>query len=384
MKRIGIVGILIALLIVFNGCLNISITSDKKTTDDIVFVSDSNTVGDGNAVHFIDVGQGDSILAVSNGECMLIDAGEEDQGEVVVDYINKLGVECLKYVVATHPHSDHIGGMDDVINNINVQNIIMPDVVTTTKCFENMLDAVENNNVNAIKAVSGDSFKLGNFDCKIFGPINESDNLNNNSVVIMMVCGNDKILLTGDCSKDEEMDIIKSGADISADILKVGHHGSSTSNCNEFISAINPDIAVISCGKNNSYGHPHTETMDILEKYNTDIYRTDEMGTVIACCSGNGITMKYGSREEIVEENSRCSTDNISEEIRTLDDSIVENNPTDDVLSDNTYILNIKSKKYHKTDCGSAGNIKNKEEFTGSSDELKVMGYTPCGLCNPE
>lgn len=353
MKKIKLILLLIIVLVI-SGC------AEKEN------IVKNNTVNIGNRVHFIDVGQGDSILVESDGEYMLVDAGEEDKGDDVVNYINSLGINYLKYVVATHPHSDHIGGMDDVINSIDVQNIIMPYAVTTTRCFENMLDAVENKNVNVIEAAAGNSFELGNFNCKIVGPINESEDMNNNSVVIKLTYGKDKILLTGDCSKAEERDIVNSGADISADLLKAGHHGSSTSCTEEFIKSVNPHAAVISCGKNNEYGHPHTETMNTFNKYNIEIYRTDIMGTIIADCSGNGISMEYGNGTEMQTETA------------------AENEYNKNYDVENTYILNTRSKKFHKPDCGNASNIKNKEEFTGSADELENMGYSPCGNCNPK
>lgn len=322
------------------------------------------------AVHFIDVGQGDSILVESNGQYMLVDAGEEDKGDIVVEYVRGLGIESLDYVVATHPHSDHIGGMDDVINSLNVENIIMPDMVTATRCFENMIDAVENNNVNVIKGEAGYSFSMGDFSCSIVGPVNIGDDANNNSVVMKLTYGNDSILLTGDCSKEEEQDIIESNADISADLLKAGHHGSSTSDSDEFVKRVSPEIAVISCGKDNEYGHPHKETLDTFNKYGVDVHRTDEEGTIIAECSGNGINLASSDGEYIAK------ADNTSEEI-------TEN--TSEAVT-NTYILNTSSKKFHREDCSSVKNMsdKNKEEYTGTAEELESMGYTPCGQCKPE
>ncbi len=325
-----------------------------------------------NAVHFIDVGQGDSILVESNGKYMLVDAGEEDKGKIVIEYIKGLGIESLDYVVATHPHSDHIGGMDDVINSFSVKNIIMPDMVTTTKCFENMLDAIENNNVNVIKGEAGYNFSLGDFNCSIVGPVDIGDDTNNNSIVMKLLYGNDSILLTGDCSKDEEMDIIESNVDISADLLKAGHHGSSTSDSDEFVRRVSPEIAVISCGKNNEYGHPHKETLDTFNKYGVNVHRTDEEGTIIAQCSGNGISLTDINGEIIYTEKS----ENTSE----------ENSVITDETTTNTYILNTNSKKFHREDCSSVSNMsdKNKEEYSGTAEELESMGYTPCGQCKPK
>lgn len=191
-----------------------------------------------NAVYFIDVGQGDSILVKSGEEYMLVDAGEEDKGRDVVEYLDDMGVDKIKYVVATHPHSDHIGGMDDVINYFKVENIIMPDAPASTRCFSNMLNAVEDNNVNVIKGEAGYSFELGDIKCSITAPIKIGEDANNNSVVMKLVYNNDSVLLTGDCSKEEEGTIIESGTDISADVLKAGHHGSSTSSTKGFLKGL--------------------------------------------------------------------------------------------------------------------------------------------------
>lgn len=337
-----------------------------------------------NNVHFIDVGQGDSILIESSGEYMLVDAGEEDKGDTVVNYINNLGVKELKYVVATHPHSDHIGGMDNVINNIKVDNIIMPNQATSTSCFENMLDAIENNNVNVIKAQAGNEFNVGKFNCEIIGPVEISNETNDNSVVIKLSYLNDSILLTGDCSKGEERDILNSSTNISVNLLKVGHHGSSTSSTESFVNAVNPQIAVISCGKNNDYGHPHKETVDRFNKHNIKIYRTDKMGTIIAECSGNGITMKYGNKVETVTNNTISHTDSIANTDAKAENTTIE--ATSSTTASNTYILNTKSKKYHKPSCDSVSKIsdKNKKEYTGSAKDIQNKGYLPCGICKPQ
>lgn len=353
MKRIKIlIGILITALIC--GCSANGEVSEQSVV---------------NLVHFIDVGQGDSILVESNGDYMLVDAGEEDKGDDVVKYIRSLGIEELNYVVATHPHSDHIGGMDDVIKSLKVENIIMPNMTATTKCFENMLDAVEENNVNVIIGEAGYDFNMGDFNCSIVGPVTIGDDANNNSVVMKLAYKEDSILLTGDCSKEEERDIIESNADISADLLKAGHHGSSTSDSEEFVGRVSPEIAVISCGKDNEYGHPHKETLDTFSEYGVEVHRTDEEGTIIAECSGSGIKLTS-------ERENNSTVDN--------EESVINESISEDVAS--TYILNTNSKKIHRTDCSSVKNMseKNKKEYTGEIEEIKSMGYTPCGQCNPE
>lgn len=350
--------LILILLFIVSGCnFNESILSYN-----------TNEIGNmDNTLHFIDVGQGDSILVSSGNEYMLVDGGEEDQGDTVVNYIDGLGIDKLKYIVATHPHSDHIGGIDDVMNSINVENVIMPDAVSGSRCFENMLDAIEDNNINVIKGEAGYSFNLGNFKCDIVGPVNISDDANNNSVVMKLSYGEDSILLTGDCSKAEEKDIIENGADISAVLLKSGHHGSSTSSTEDFIRKVNPKTVVISCGKNNSYGHPHKETIATYNKYGIKVYRTDQEGTIIAYCSGKGITIDSKN----IESNITNKKANEADSFNSIE---------------KTYILNKSSKKYHTSECSGGQSIsgKNKEEYTGTAKELEEMGYSSCGTCKPE
>lgn len=326
-------------------------------------VRHSGEISGDDMVHFIDVGQGDSILVESNGKYMLVDAGEEDKGSVVTRYLKDRGVNDIDYVVATHPHSDHIGGMDDVINGFDVKNIIMPDDYAGTKCFENMLDAVEENNVNAITGKAGYTFELGDFKCNILGPVNIEEDANNNSVVMKLVLGNDSILLTGDCSRGEEEDIINNNSDISADVIKVGHHGSSTSSSDEFIRKTDPEIAVISCGKDNDYGHPHKKTVETLNRYGVKVYRTDIDGSIVVKCSGNGISMESNNKDANVQDDE---TNTVSGEYKT-------------------YVLNTNSMKFHYPQCSSAANIseKNKSEFRGNRNELINRGYSSCSICNP-
>lgn len=266
--------------------------SNASATAEVPVFSDEDTAASyGLNVHFIDVGQGDSILVESAGHFMLIDAGENNQGETVVSYLKQAGVSSLDYVIGTHPHSDHIGGLDNVIRSFDTKTLFLPPVEHTTATFEDVLDAAEEKGLSITAPVPGDSFSLGEASFTLLSPVKEyDDDLNDWSVGVRLSYGDNAFVMCGDAEEKAEQDIIKSGATLSADVLKAGHHGSNTATSDSFLKAVSPSVAVISCGKGNSYGHPHKETMEKLEKAGVNVLRTDELGTIIAHSDGTAIT----------------------------------------------------------------------------------------------
>ena len=251
--------------------------------------------GDGElTVHFIDIGQGDSeLIVLPDGRTILIDAGDNKYGDTVVNYLKKQGISNLDYVVATHPDADHIGGLDTVINNLNIGKIYMPDRTSTTKTFEDVITAIENKNLKISLAKAGVTVIEEDLLRAVFvAPINEIDDNNNMSAVLHFTYGNTSFLFTGDAEKESERDILSSGANIRANVLKVGHHGSRSSSTAKFIRAVDPEIAVISCGKDNSYGHPHKQTLNTLKDEGVEILRTDLSGTIVLASDGNTVKQK--------------------------------------------------------------------------------------------
>lgn len=246
------------------------------------------------SVHIIDVGQGDSILIKTPEHNILIDASEREYAPEIISYLQAQGVTSLDYVVATHPHADHIGGLAQVITQMDVENVIapkVPDSITpTTKSYKDMLTAIKNKGLKIKQAKPGDYYELGDTaGFTIVGPAEPSDEMNNNSVVLKFEYGDVSFLLTGDCEKDMEQKILDSGADVSADVLKLGHHGSSTSTGKKWLAAVNPSYSVASCGLDNSYGHPHEETVERLGTAQIPLYRTDLNGTVVFETNGTAI-----------------------------------------------------------------------------------------------
>lgn len=242
-------------------------------------------------VHFIDVGQADSILIQSDGEAMLVDAGNNEDGTVLVNYLKELGINKLKYVIATHPHEDHIGGMDDIINNFTVETVLMPDVTHTTKTFEDVLNAIDENHLSITIPSVGEQYAIGKAKFVMIAPNGENDtsNLNDASIGFKLVNGNNTFLMCGDAEKTSEKEMLQNGLDLSAQVYKVSHHGSNTATSDEFLKAISPDYAIILCGENNEYGHPHKETIEKLDELGVKVLRTDINGTIIAVSDGTTI-----------------------------------------------------------------------------------------------
>lgn len=240
-------------------------------------------------VYFIDVGQGDSALLEYNNHYMLIDAGDNSEEEFMVEYLNSKNVNTIDYLIGTHPHADHIGGMDAVIDNFDIEKIYMPNATTTTKTFEDVLDSIEKKNLSITEPVAGTEFMLDDIPIEILSPDIEYDELNNNSIVLKLTYNDISFLFTGDAEELAEYNILNSGYNVSSNVLKVGHHGSYTSTTSEFLNAVNPQYVVISCGKNNRYEHPHKETLQKLENSNREIFRTDEDGTIIFSTTGKNL-----------------------------------------------------------------------------------------------
>lgn len=251
------------------------------------------TVTDGElSVHYLDVGQGDSILILApSGESMLIDTSLSDMDETITEYIKSLGIKKLDYLLLTHPDADHIGSASKILKSIGAKKVIMSDVTHTTKTFETLLLTIDEMNIPLVIPKTNDRFELGNAVFTVLGPVKKSSDLNDMSLVIRLDYGEKSFMFTGDCgikAEEEMLDEHTKGA-FKADVIKLGHHGSSTSSSKEFLDAVDPDIAIISCGKGNSYGHPHKEIIEDLNKRDVTYYRTDKQGNIILSTDGKKI-----------------------------------------------------------------------------------------------
>ena len=247
---------------------------------------------DGLYVHYIDVGQGDIELICCGGEYMLIDAGEPSAADAVVEYLSSRGIEKLEYVVCSHAHADHCGGLDAVVENFEVGTVFTSPYAGSTPSYEIFTEAVENNGLELTVPTLGESFSLGEAKFEFIGPLEEYDNLNDDSLVMRLEYGDTSFLFTGDMTSKAERDLLEDGANVKCDVLKVGHHGSSGSSSYRFLYEAQPKIAVISCEAGNSYGHPHEEALSRLNDADVQIYRTDLEGSVVIFSDGMEVSKK--------------------------------------------------------------------------------------------
>lgn len=310
-------------------------------------------------VHFIDVGQADSALVICDGHYMLIDGGNAGDSDLVYAYLERHGAERLDYMVASHAHEDHIGGLSGALNYAKVGTALCPVTEHSSKVFENMVKYLEEQGKSLTVPAPGDRFSLGSAQVEILGPVKEYDDTNDTSIVLRIDYGETSFLFTGDMETGAEEDLIQSGADLEATVLKVGHHGSDTSTSYQFLREVMPKYGVISVGEGNKYGHPSDEVLSRLRDAGTEVYRTDMQGHVIAESDGKTVTF------------------------RTEKEAVTSTNPTGGPPQQ-TYVGNAGTKKFHRPDCASAKDIQkeNRVEFSARSQAV-LEGYEPCGRCDP-
>ena len=277
-------------------------------------------------MHFIDVGQALSVLVECDGQFMLYDGGNVDDGSLVVSYLQSQGVEQLEYVFCSHAHEDHVGGLAAALAYFPAYHVYSPVTEASTKCFKDFVKYTQQQNLQVEVPAVGTQWALGSATVTMLGPVAQYDDTNDTSIVLRIDYGATSFLLTGDMEADAERDLVNSGANLKVDVLQVGHHGSSTSTSYVFLNAVLPEMGIISCGVNNKYGHPHEETLSILRDAGVDVYRTDLLGTITVSSDGRNYTVAT----------EHFATD-------------AELNPTDPAVSSTAqqaYIGNVNSKKF--------------------------------------
>lgn len=307
------------------------------------------------AVYFLDVGQADSALLVSQGEAVLVDAGNRDDSDFITGYLGKLGIDRLKYVIFTHPHEDHIGSGEAVVDNFEIDKIFMLDEYDDG--IEGQLSrTIAEAGIDTEAPEPGDTAEFGECSIRFLGPVRDYDDTNDDSICLKVTHGKNRILFTGDAGRIPEKDMIEAGENLEADLLQAGHHGSSTSNSYYFLRESNPEYVVISCGTGNMYGHPHEEALSRFSDLGAEVFRTDTQGTIIAESDGRELTFNC--------EGSKASGTHTND------------------YEEAAYIGNLNSKKFHDPDCSGLPDEDNRVYFRTRAAAVDA-GYEPCGRCRP-
>lgn len=312
-------------------------------------------------MYFIDVGQALSVLVKCDGQYMLYDGGNVDDGSLVVSYLQSKGVEELQYVFCSHSHEDHVGGLAAALAYFPANHVYCSVTQADTTCFKNFVKYTQQQGLQVEVPAVGTTWQLGSATIQMLGPVKQYDDPNNMSLVLRIDYGSTSFLLTGDMESTAERNLIDSGANLKADVLQVGHHGSSTSSSYVFMNSVLPEMSVISCGTNNSYGHPHEETLSILRDAGVDTYRTDLMGTITIGSDGQNYTVSSEHYATDAELNPTASSAASS-------------------AAQQAYIGNANSKKFHLPTCSNLPAEKNQVLFS-SYDEAIAAGYSPCSSC---
>lgn len=310
------------------------------------------------SVHFIDVGQGDAALVMCDGKALLIDGGSNDKASLIYSYLRDMGIQTLEAVVCTHAHADHAGGLAAALSCAQAKAAYSPYTDFDGSAFNNFLKKLEEQGLELTVPEPGLSLELGSAKLRFLGPLRDSEEENNMSLVLRIEYGSTSFLFTGDAEYAEERDIVESGQALESTLLKVAHHGSEYSSSYVFLREVMPKYAVISVGRENEYGHPSEAALSRLRDLDAVVYRTDECGSII--CESDGTTLRFTCTRDphpaAAPEGTSCD-----------------------------YIINIRSRKFHLPDCSGAASMSpsNRLEYTGSAAELIADGFSPCGSCKP-
>ena len=337
--------------------------------------TEKNTAGDFNprfAVHYIDVGQGDAALVLCDDRTMLIDGGKPHASSIIYTYLKNLNIDRLDYIVASHADDDHIGGLSAPLAKMKVDAILAPHTEADTRSWQSLATKTAEQGLSVTHPKAGEHLAFGSSDIAFYGPITEDDSdRNNGSIVMKITYGETSFLFTGDAEREEEQQILNAGFDLSATVLKVGHHGSKNSTTYPFLRAIMPKYAVISVGEN-SYGHPTEDTLSRLRDAGAKVYRTDMQGDIIAASDGKTVTITTKKNGDIAtnptEGEKAAAAESAGNETKAY-----------------SYIGNRNTKKLHNPSCSAVLQMKEESKvyLNCTRDAAIKDGYRPCGRCNP-
>ncbi|MBE6633399.1 MAG: MBL fold metallo-hydrolase [Ruminococcaceae bacterium] len=358
-QRYRILSLLFALLILtatLTGCGSFPLGKDSETTPPPP--ADSSFT-----VHFIDVGQADAALVICDGKTMLIDGGNAEDSNLIYSYLNRLSISYLDYVVCTHAHEDHVGGLSGALSKASLGVALSPVKSYDTRAFSNFVDKVKGHGKELTVPKAGDSFSLGSASVTVLGPVKAYEETNDTSLVLRVVYGETSFLFTGDMESTAEADLLDEGAALRSTVLKVGHHGSSTSTSYRFLREVAPTYAVISVGTDNSYDHPNEDVLSRLRDADVTLYRTDLQGDIICTSDGKAVTFTTAKNNGISTNPTVGST-------------------SEGGATEYAYVGNLESKKFHTVTCKHLPGENNRIYFI-TREEATSKGYEPCGVCKP-
>ncbi len=314
---------------------------------------------------FLDVGQGDAAIIECDGHYMIVDGGPPDASQLMYSYCRDHGIDQVDYLVATHPDTDHTGGISGALQLVSVGRAFCSVTQADQRAFQSMEKFLRNQNVSIEVPSAGETFSLGSASVQVVGPVHhtEDENSNDDSIVLKITYGNTSLLLTGDATEEEERAIVSAGYDVDCDLLKVSHHGSAHSSSYSFLRTASPSSAVISVGKGNDYGHPTEETLARLGNCGATVYRTDLQGDITAKSDGTTVSVS-------VEKGAGVDT------------AVSASEAQEQQLAGISYIGNLRSHKFHLPSCRNLPKESNRTYFDSRQEAIDA-GYTPCGNCNP-
>ena len=366
MRRLTALALAAALVLSLAGCQDLAALMGQGGTAPGTSQTTAPAEGSSFTVNFIDVGQALSVLVTCDGQSMLYDGGNVADGSLVVSYLQSAGVSRLEYVICSHAHEDHVGGLAAVLAKFPAGHVYAPVAQADTQCFSDFVKYAQQQGLAVEVPSVGTSWQLGSATVQIIGPVAQYDDTNDTSLVVRIDYGQTSFLLTGDMEQDAEDDLVASGAPVDVDVLQVGHHGSETSTGYVFLNAVLPEVGVISVGTGNSYGHPSEAALSRLRDAGVDVWRTDLSGTITISSDGANYTV---SSERYVPPEQQNPT--------TTDGSGQQSSGPQTIQA---YIGNVNSKKFHLPSCSNLPDPANQVLFS-SYEQAVQAGYTPCSNC---
>lgn len=360
--------IILALTLMLSGTSLLNVSS-------IVYAEDLNEQTGDMVIHFLDVGQGLSILVQSGGKNLLYDGGDRSSSSFVVSYLQRQQISNIDYLISSHYDEDHVSGFIGCINTFSVGNVIGPDYVHESDLYNSFMDVVAAKGLEVQHPQVGTTFDFGTGQFTILAPSEiDANDSNANSVAIKLMNGANSFIFTGDAEADSELDMLNSGVDLSCDVLSVGHHGSASSTSWDLLQATVPEYAVISCGIDNQYGHPDADTMDKLSSMEVNVFRTDKQGTVIALSNGTDIVWNMEPC------NDYSAGDDSDTGTQTAEPAIEEQQAVEEPQSQAAMAwLSATGSKYHSIpDCGNMNPDKARQI---SQADAEAQGYEACKKC---